>query len=231
MAESKDAYLDQGYYGPAIPPNQPTTRPAPSSSMFEGCSPYAILCHVLKIITIVLIVIGSVVLVLWLIYQPDALKVYVDSAAVSPFNLSADGRTLSYNLTAVLTVRNPNKRVGIYYKHVQATAFYGDAKLGDVILPLFHQPKKNTTTFDLTFAGPPVAVGRAVNETYRREKGEGWYYVSLRFYAKVRLRMIVINSIVYDPEAGCDLRLPAPTDAAAMAEGFQLTECRVDDFS
>lgn len=229
MAEHKED-LNQSYYGPTIPPAQPTRRPINTFSTLQKCTPYALLCHLFKALTILLIVIGSIVLVLWLIYQPSPLKVYVVSASLAQYDLRPNG-TLYYNLTARLTVRNPNKKSEIYYKHVQASAFYGGAKLGDEVLPLFHQPKRNTTTFDLIYAGVPVTVGEAVNETYVRERGEGWFYLTLRFYTRVRLRMVVINSVEYTPEADCSMRLPVPTNASSVKAGFERTQCRVDQFT
>lgn len=230
MAENKEAYLNQSYFGPTIPPQEPATRRTPIPSSLQDCSPYSLLCHIFKIITIVLIVIGSTVLILWLVYQPNALNVNVETASLARYDLLPNN-TLYYNLTAVLTVRNPNKRGEIYYKHVQVTAFYDGAKLNDIVLPLFHQPKKNTTTFSLSLVGPPVAVGESVNGTYGRERREGWFNVSLKFYTKVRLRMIIINSVEYTPEADCSLRLPVPANATSLAAGFQRTECHVDQFT
>ena len=232
MAETKEGYLNQSYYGPTIPPQQPTARPIPSSmrAKLQDCTPYSLICMAFKMTTTVIIVLGTIVLVLWLVYQPSALKVYVENASLTRFDLLPNS-TLHFNFTATLSVRNPNEKVGIYYKHVQATAFYSDAKLGDIVLPLFHQPKKNTTVFDLSYAGPPVVVGEAVNATYARERGEGWFWLSLKFYTKVRLRMIVISSVEYTPEGDCSLRLPAPANATSAAAGFERTGCHVDEFT
>lgn len=76
-----------------------------------------------------------------------------------------------------------------------------------------------------------MAVGEAVNETYVRERGEGWFSLSLRFYTRVRLRMVVIDSVEYTPEADCGLRLPVPTNATSVRVGFERTQCHVDEFS
>ncbi|XP_020260409.1 NDR1/HIN1-like protein 10 [Asparagus officinalis] len=226
--QPKEAYLNESYYGPTIPADQPTQRPRIPSTMHQ-CSPYALLCHAFKALTIVIIVIGITVLTLWLIYTPQPLKVYVESANLTRFDLNDS--SLSFNLYANLTVRNPNKRGEIYYKHVQATAFYNGDKLEDIILPLFHQQKKNTTAFDLSYIGGPLKVGPSVNETYGREKDEGWFYVGVKFYTKVRLRMIIINSVEYAPQGDCELRLPAPTNETSMKVGFQRTKCHVDQFT
>ncbi|ONK71323.1 uncharacterized protein A4U43_C04F7280 [Asparagus officinalis] len=206
--QPKEAYLNESYYGPTIPADQPTQRPRIPSTMHQ-CSPYALLCHAFKALTIVIIVIGITVLTLWLIYTPQPLKVYVESANLTRFDLNDS--SLSFNLYANLTVRNPNKRGEIYYKHVQQ--------------------KKNTTAFDLSYIGGPLKVGPSVNETYGREKDEGWFYVGVKFYTKVRLRMIIINSVEYAPQGDCELRLPAPTNETSMKVGFQRTKCHVDQFT
>jgi hypothetical protein len=64
-----------------------------------------------------LLKVGLVLLIFWLIFRPKIVKFYVTEASLTQFNLSSNN-TLYYNLALNTTVRNSNKKFGIYYDAV-----------------------------------------------------------------------------------------------------------------
>ena len=100
-----------------------------------------------------------------LIFQPQEFKFTVSNVALTEFNLTkSDNRstknstttttTLSYNLAINVTIRNPNKKAGVYFDRIDAIANYGQKRLSRVysVAPYYHG-HKNTTTFHAVFEG------------------------------------------------------------------------------
>jgi hypothetical protein len=75
-----------------------------------ACGLLSCLCSILVSL---LIVAGVAVLILYLLFKPKMITATVDSASLATFNLSSTTSTLTYDLAVGMTVRNPNKRVGV----------------------------------------------------------------------------------------------------------------------
>ncbi|XP_039118475.1 NDR1/HIN1-like protein 10 [Dioscorea cayenensis subsp. rotundata] len=223
--------LTGAFYGPNIPPEVPPPNVHRPKHRRHEFKPYTLLCTAFKIFTLVLITIGIIVLCLWLIYQPQTLKIHVQSANLTLFNLSASNLTLYYNLSVNLTVRNPNQKYNLYFKRIEADALYNGPRFDFLLLPLYKQGRKNTTTLVFRFQGQNLVNGDTVRSTFDREKGEGWFYIDLKMYLKVRLKMLIVQSVEYRPDVSCSLRLPAPGNSTSAAAGFAVTECNVDSLS
>ncbi|KAH7685539.1 Late embryogenesis abundant protein LEA-2 subgroup domain-containing protein [Dioscorea alata] len=223
--------LTGAFYGPNIPPEVPPPNLHRPKHRRHEFKPYTLLCTAFKIFTLVLITIGIIVLCLWLIYQPQTLKIHVQSANLTLFNLSPSNLTLYYNLSVNLTVRNPNQKYNLYFKRIEADALYSGSRFDFLLLPLYKQGRKNTTTLVFRFQGQNVVNGDTVRSTFDREKGEGWFYIDLKMYLKVRLKMLIVQSVEYRPDVSCSLRLPAPGNSTSAAAGFAVTECNVESFS
>ncbi|KAG0499983.1 hypothetical protein HPP92_000055 [Vanilla planifolia] len=235
MAEPKqqqEAYLNQPYYGPTVlPAGAESSRP--SRPTLDG---YSLICFFFKIFTTILIVVGIVVLALWLIYQPQSIKVYADTAVLSVFNLSNSGNhsSLTYNLTLTLSFRNPNRKYDTNYERLNADASYSNhLHLSSVALPRFRQNRKSTTLVSTRFEGraevPPG--DRRVEEAFGRERDEGFFGIRIRMYATLRLKMVVVQSVKFKPDVDCYLRIPSPTNATSLTAGFHSVECDVYNFS
>ncbi|KAL0928842.1 hypothetical protein M5K25_000766 [Dendrobium thyrsiflorum] len=229
MAESQEFHLKVPYYGPPIPPSQTPSRncPKPLKCNFDA---YSLLCTITKIITIFLITIGIIVLALWLIYQPQSIKIYADSAELSTFSISlVDNKSLlAYDLAVNFTFRNPNRKYSIYYERIEARALYAGYQIGSIGYPPLRQQRKDSMPVIARFDGRTATEAA---DSYNREKAEGFFHVRVKMYVTVRLKMIVIESVKFKPDVDCDLRIPAPGNSTSLAAGFVGTECDVNNFS
>ncbi|PKA51687.1 Putative syntaxin-24 [Apostasia shenzhenica] len=234
-AEAKEHQLNVPYYGPPIvPPPTDGRMPQQTPATRRSGGAYYVLCLLFRIITALIIAVGIVVLILWLVYNPESPKVFAESASLSRFALSGAGNgTLAYNLTVALSFRNPNKKYSFYYKSVVAEAFYDGYQIGRTTFHRLHQGRKSTMPLGMKFEGetPAIAGDSGLQGVYNREKGGGFFYVSLKIYATIRLKMIVVESVKFRPEVDCYLRIPAPANATSLAAGFARTECDVNGFS
>ncbi|KAG0488003.1 hypothetical protein HPP92_006555 [Vanilla planifolia] len=223
MAETRPSPLNGAYYGPSIPPHPQYHRPRRASPL--GC----LLCTLLKIFVPIVIIIGVAAFVLWLVFRPNELKVHVEDARLSQFNLT-NGNKLQYRLDLNVSVRNPNKKLGFYYDLIEAVAIYDDNRFAFTPLPTFYQGHKNTTILRPTFSSQAVVLVGSATETYAREKADGFYNIEVKFYTRVRVKAGRFKSRHLKPKFDCDLRLPAPPSAgnSGPTPAFQRTKCDVD---
>ncbi|CAA7396841.1 unnamed protein product [Spirodela intermedia] len=220
MGDTKQG-LNGAYYGPAVPPRQAARSIGRGSSCC--CGPCCLLCTLFKFLLSIIITLGIIVLVLWLVFRPNEGKVYVEKAALSQFSLT--NGTLAYNLSMDISIRNPNRRISLYYDYIEAVAYYDDSRFGFTTLPTFYQGHKNTSMLYPVFKGQQVVLGNSAT-TFNRENTEGFFYVKVDINTKVRYKVWFIKSNKYKPHAECKLKLPAPGSSAV----FEKTKCDVDLF-
>ncbi|KAI0502180.1 hypothetical protein KFK09_017127 [Dendrobium nobile] len=222
MADPKpSAPLNGAYYGPPIPPYA-----IPRRRRHSCCG--GLLSSLLKLIVTIVIVLGIAALVLWLIFRPNKIKVYVEDATLTQFNLTnSNNNMLLYNLSLNVSVRNPNKKIGIYYDYIESLAIYDDSRFGFQILPTFYQGHKNTTILSPVFASQNILLGDAP-ATYAREKTEGFYNIEVKFYMSVRLKAGIFKTHHIKPKFDCNVRLPAPSASSLKTTPFERVKCDVD---
>ncbi|KAL4182891.1 hypothetical protein AMTRI_Chr11g95460 [Amborella trichopoda] len=124
--DAKGAHFNGAYYGApqgvTVPPPHAYHRPPRG----RGCGPCCILTTLLKLVITIMVILGIAALVAWLILHPNKVKFY-------------------YNLQLDISIRNPNKKIGICYDKVDAMAYYEGERFSWASLPAFYQGHKNTT--------------------------------------------------------------------------------------
>ncbi|PKA58806.1 Putative syntaxin-24 [Apostasia shenzhenica] len=223
MAEPNHSPLPGAYYGPPVPPQ--SIYPRRRRSICCG-GPRCLLCTLFKTVTTIVVILGVAALILWLIFRPNRLKVYVENATLTQFNLTGDN-LLHYDLNLTVSIRNPNRKIGIYYDYVEAQSFYDGSRFGFDVLPTFYQGHKNTTTLNPAFQGQNILVGDAL-ATFRRESQERFFNLEVTIYTKTRLKAGIIKTHRIKPRFNCDLRLPAPAAGGSKPPPFERTKCDVD---
>lgn len=224
MAESKQSHLNGAYYGPSIPPTKTYhSHGRGTSGCGICCFPCCILNLFFKIIFSVILVVGIAILVFWLIVRPTALKFHVVDASLSQFNITNDNM-LHYNLQLNMTIRNPNKKIGIYYDHIEARAFYDDQRFSSVILTPFYQGHKNTTTLNPVFQGQ-MLVPSALSE-YNQDKTDGKFDIQVKLYLRIRFKVGRVKTNKYKPKIKCNFEVPLGSDPSSI--GFNTEKCKID---
>ena len=61
----------------------------------------------------------SWIVIFWFFFFPQEPKFTITNATLTQFNFNSFNNTLNYNLALNMTIRNPNKRVGIYLKSLE----------------------------------------------------------------------------------------------------------------
>lgn len=224
MAE-KQPQLNGAYYGPAIPPPNNYHRPGRSSGCGCGC---CLLSCLLKIIITIVVVAGLAVFIFWLVVRPNKVKFHVTEANLSEFNL-AGNNTLYYNLSLTVSVRNPNKKIGIYYDRIEARAFYKDQRFGYDTLNPFYQGHKNTSILTPTFQGKQVIPALAGDELleFNQEKTSGVYDIYVKLYLRIRFKIGKIKTHKFKPKIECDLKIPLSENGTVVSR-IETTKCDLD---
>ncbi|XP_043691530.1 NDR1/HIN1-like protein 3 [Telopea speciosissima] len=225
MAEAKQPHLNGAYYGPPIPPPQNYHRPGRGPGCL-GCCGCCLLNCLLKIIFSIIIVLGLIILVVWLALRPNKIKFYVVDASLTQFNLT--GTTLRYDLALNITVRNPNKKIGVYYDSIEAKAYYDDILFGTDTLSPFYQGHKNTSMLSPAFQGESqLSLSSKALSEYNTETSGGEYYVDVKLYLRVRFKIGKIKTSRMKPKVKCDLKVPVVSNRNS-AGGFGTTKCEID---
>ncbi|KAB1222557.1 Protein YLS9 [Morella rubra] len=222
----KQPPLNGAYYGPSIPPRSRSYR---SQGRGSGCGPCGCLfSFLLKLIFSVAIVIGLAVFVFWLIFRPHRVKFHVTDASLTQFNYTTNNTTLYYNLALNLTIRNPNKKIGIYYDRLEARAYYEDRRFSTAPLTSFYQGHKNTTVLNPVFKGQQLLLlGADELSVLNSEKSAGVFDIDVKLYLRVKFKLGKIKTWGVKPKISCDLKVPLSSNGKA-AVGFETTKCNID---
>ncbi|CAN6439085.1 unnamed protein product [Victoria cruziana] len=230
MADSKPANLNGAYYGAPqgvrTPPQQPPQAYYRPGRGHRSCGCCCIIGTLLKLLIAIVVILGIAALVVWLVLRPVAVKFYVEDVSLTQFNLTSTN-TLQYDLKLNVSIRNPNKKIGIDYDKVDATAYYAGERFGWVELLGFYQGHKNTTMLEPAFKGQAVMVlGDFTAGFFNDQKASGFYSISLKMKPKMRFKIGHLKTTKYSPNVWCDLEVPA----SSAAGGFARQKCDVHYF-
>ncbi|XP_051150633.1 NDR1/HIN1-like protein 3 [Andrographis paniculata] len=238
MGETRQPHLNGAYYGPSIPPPPRKSYHRPGRGGGGGCccNPFSCCCSclmncictcVFQILCTILVILGVVVFVLWLIFRPNAVKFYATNASLTEFSLEGNN-TLRYNLALNLTIRNPNKRIGIYYDRIEAEALYEGQRFGWDNLQTFYQGHKSTNNLTAEFSGTHVVpLGAKEMSNYNGDRTSGVYDIDVKLKLRVRLKFWIVKSARWKPKIECDLKIPLTSNGTAP-QAFESKRCDFD---
>lgn len=236
MAEQP--HLNGAYYGPNIPPPSKKAYHRPGRGGGGGCccNPFSCCCSciancictcICQILITLLVVVGIIALVLWLIFRPNTVKFYATDASLTEFNLN--NNTLRFNLAMNLTIRNPNKRIGIYYDRIEARAFYQGQRFSTVDLQPFYQGHKTTNNVTAEFNGTNfVRLGDKEMSNYNGDRTSGMYDIEVKLYLRTRLKFSFVKSGRVKPKIECDLKIPLKSNGTAASGVYESKRCDFD---
>ncbi|XP_074573702.1 NDR1/HIN1-like protein 10 [Curcuma longa] len=158
-----------------------------------------LLCSLLQVV----ITAGFVLFFWWLIFRPRLPRASIHQIQLSAFNLTDNNSTLHFNLTVAVALRNPNKRVNLYYDALDASLFYGGEQIQSAPLPLFYQRRKNTTELQGKFDGIATGPGAAVAETFRAERAGGTFNFEVRVDSSLRMKLWFVKIGHFHPKFDC----------------------------
>ncbi|AEC09185.1 unnamed protein product [Arabidopsis thaliana] len=202
--------LNGAFYGPSVPPPAPKGYYRRGHGRGCGC---CLLSLFVKVIISLIVILGVAALIFWLIVRPRAIKFHVTDASLTRFDHTSPDNILRYNLALTVPVRNPNKRIGLYYDRIEAHAYYEGKRFSTITLTPFYQGHKNTTVLTPTFQGQNLVIFNAgQSRTLNAERISGVYNIEIKFRLRVRFKLGDLKFRRIKPKVDCDdLRLPLST--------------------
>ncbi|KAL5982947.1 hypothetical protein ACLOJK_017027 [Asimina triloba] len=111
-------------------------------------------CWTFLILLILFLLLCTFFALLLLIFRPKPPKYTFDSLRITSFAINPATATISAGFDMQITIRNPNKHVGIYYERgSNVSAWYANASLCSGSVPKFYQGSKNTTVLHVVMKG------------------------------------------------------------------------------
>ncbi|KAL6138300.1 hypothetical protein ACLB2K_063583 [Fragaria x ananassa] len=224
----KQAGLNGAYYGPSIPPKRDSYQSVGRGGGPLGCCCSCIFGLVFKLIFTAIVFMGLAFFVFWLIVKPNRVKFHVTDATLTQFNFSSDSN-LHYNLALNLTIRNPNKKLGIYYDRIEARANYEGQRFSTITLTPFYQGHKTTNVLNPLFTGQQLLVGSNLQSEYQKQTSAGVYEIEMKLYLRIRFKFGRIKTGKFKPRVECDLKVPLSTNGNS-ATTFETKRCKIDYF-
>ncbi|MCL7024788.1 hypothetical protein MKW94_018503 [Papaver nudicaule] len=192
-----------------------------------GC--FGIICCLPKcicqMIVSILIALGVIALAVWFffLHPVNPLKIHVEGASLTQFNVT-DNDMLHYNLALALNLRNPNKKIGVYYDQIEARAFYNGQRFDAVTLTPFYQGHKNTTVLHPVFSGQRLSP--SVQGKYNQDKADGKFNILVQLYLKRRFKAGLFKTGKFTTRGKCEIEVPLGSNPAVG--GFTPVMCRLD---
>lgn len=131
-------------------------------------------------------------LVFLFIFLPQELKFTVSDASLTSFDYNSTGNnTLFYAMALNVTIRNPNKKVGVYFNRIQTLSHYAKKQFSMVTLtsPPFYLGHKNTTVVTAAIQGQQLLLFKKKDvDKYNTETSAGIYSVEVELANWVKER-------------------------------------------
>jgi len=219
MAGDAEARFSGAYYGGPVGRTPHTaSQKLPRPRRRHGCC-----CCLLQFLVTLIVIIGIAALVIWLVLRPSKPKVFVETVSVSEFNVTSNG--LNSNIALEMSIRNGNKKVGIYYDVLQISAYYGGSEMiGYTWVEGFYQGHKNTTAVHPVIASDSsLYLPSTVSNSLSSDKSKGEVEMEVRLRSRIRIKVGKIKSRRFTMKAKCQVLLSLNQTAIA----FQRQKCKV----
>ncbi|GMN39535.1 hypothetical protein TIFTF001_008773 [Ficus carica] len=181
------------------------------------CGCCCVMGWIFGIIAAIVVLLGIVVGLFFAIVNPQKMKIQINDATITKFNLTEANQThwLHYDMEFNVTLRNPNRIMGLYYDHFTPGVYYQtdenimrnyvDSKFMNVV----YQGKKNTTVIRYRFNGKRevylLEAGERVRfiDQFEKEKRAGFFSIDWKVEFRTRVKLGAIRIGIFRPKVRC----------------------------
>ncbi|KAL5709195.1 hypothetical protein ACHQM5_019910 [Ranunculus cassubicifolius] len=188
------------------PPNYYTSQPYPPPYPNQQ-QPYdprraTFLRRILIIMISIFIIFGVITFIFWLVLRPKVPEFHVSSVNVTGFNVT--GSQLSGNWEIELLARNPNKKLSVFYEHIEGYMYYRKDSLAATTIAPFMQGTSNETTVKAKFGASGTYVSDYSMGKLNGERSVGSVNFNLRMLGWVRFRSGTWRTRLHSMRIFCD---------------------------
>jgi Late embryogenesis abundant protein len=187
------------------------------------------LCWTLLAIIILIVVIAAIVGILYLIFRPKIPHYSVDNLTVTSFSLD-NNLTAQASFDINVTMRNPNKRIGIYYlEGSKITAWYNTTQLCNGTFPVFYQGHRNTTVVHVLLSGKPTLTNELISGV-QSQLATGSIPILVKGRVPVKIKFGALKLFKITGKINCNLILDTSTSSSSNSDiqlKFRSSSCSV----
>ncbi|KAM5584978.1 NDR1/HIN1-like protein 10 [Rosa sericea] len=135
------------------------------------------------------VIIGSLLLMIWLILRPKIPDFRVDSFTVTNLNVSSSRQSLTGTWSVGFDVFNPNKKMTIEYDEIASSVFYRSGFISETRIPPFRQGKRVRSAVNATFSAANSFVDDRVASGINADRAaRGAVSFNIKLLARVQFR-------------------------------------------
>ncbi|PON57747.1 Late embryogenesis abundant protein [Parasponia andersonii] len=165
----------------AIPAIQAT--PAKKRSCCCKC-----VCWTISLLVLLLIIIAATAGILYLVFRPKLPNYSIDNLSITDLSLNFD-MTLYARFNVKITAKNPNEKIGIYYKKGgKLSVWYTKTRLCEGSLPNFYQGHQNKTVLNVALTGQ-TQYGNTLLTALQEQQQTGQIPLDLKVDAPVAIKL------------------------------------------
>lgn len=108
---------------------------------------------------VILVILGLVVvLIIYIVFQPRLPKYSLQDVAIKQLNVT-NNRALNAKIALTILVENPNAKVGIHYRKLQASVWYQGTAYAECVVAPFYQASRTSSSVvaDLQATSAPLS--------------------------------------------------------------------------
>lgn len=179
-------------------------------------------------ITVLLLIIGVTAFIVYLIYRPERPRFSVIGAAVYDLNTTSPP-VISTTMQFTLLIRNPNRRVSIYYDRLSAFVSYQDQEITPpASLPFLFQEGQSTVELSPVLGGAAVPVAAEVGNGLAVEEAYGVVGLRVVVMGRLRYKAGAIRTGHYGFHARCDVLVGLKKGYDGQVPLLTSPPCKVD---
>ncbi|KAJ4972474.1 hypothetical protein NE237_005648 [Protea cynaroides] len=192
---------DPGKHYPPVNWTYPVVHSTPPKKRSCCCR---CLCWTISILIILVIIIAALVGLFFLIFRPKIPSYSVDGLRITELNFNSS-TSFSAKFIVRLTIKNPNKKIGIYYENgSNLSAWYSSSKLCEGSLPVFYQGHHNTTVLNIELTGH-IDDGNTLRQALSQQQQTGTIPLTLNAKVPVKVKLGKLKLPKVTPHANCSM--------------------------
>lgn len=179
-------------------------------------------------ITTIIIVVVLIVLILWLVYRPSKPQFMVVGAASYGVNFSGPP-LISATMQFTVLIKNPNRRVSIYYDKLSAFVSYKNQPITqELALPPLYLEKHSAVSVSPVIGGSLVPVSSEVTNGLESDENYGVVGLRLVMLGRLRWKTGIATTGHYSFYVKCDLMLGLKKGLVGQVPLLGAPPCNVD---
>ncbi|XP_039065301.1 uncharacterized protein At1g08160-like [Hibiscus syriacus] len=139
-----------------------------------------------------IVLVGLAVLIAWLVVNPKKFVYTLESGSVQNFNLTNNHLNATFDF--VLRAHNPNRRLSVYYDHIESTVIYEDQTIAFNTVDPFFQPHRNVSRVKSKLMALNLAMSLSTSKDLMIEKTSREIQVDVHFKTRIRVKVGIWKS-------------------------------------